>query len=355
MKYYAGLDVSSKETAICVMNQGGEIICETMVSTEPKDIDQYFSSIEVSLELVGIEASNISIWLHNCLTRLGYPITMIESHHAKSALAAQNVKTDKNDARGIAHIMRTGWYKPVHVKSDPSQRLKMLLNNRKCLVEQRVLIENQIRGSLKTFGIKVGEVTTKKYTIRVSELIEGDGELEMAVYPLLSIRNLIIKEISQFDKILCSAAEGDKVCRQLMTIPSVGALTALLFVAIIDEPARFKKSKNIPVHLGLTPRKYASGEVDYNGGITKSGDSLIRGHLYEAAAFILRPSSKPNPLKSWGLKLAKRSSIKKARVAVARKLSIIMHRMWIDETEFDWGDIEKIPQVLTSIKNGSRL
>ena len=240
-------------------------------------------------------------------------------------------------------------------KSDPSQRLKMLLNNRKCLVEQRVVIENQIRGSLKTFGLKIGEVTTRKYDTRTSELISGDGELEMAVQPLLNVRGLIMEEISQLDKILNSAAERDKICRQLMTIPGIGALTALLFVAIIDDPTRFLKSKNVPVHLGLTPRKYASGEVDYNGGITKSGDNLIRGHLYEAAAYILRPSSKPNPLKRWGLKVAKRSCTKSARVAVARKLSIIMHRMWLDETEFDWGEANKIPLTPSSIKTESKL
>jgi len=336
MKYYVGLDVSMKETAICIMDQDGKIMHEKMVTTEPEDISKYLASKKYPFERIGIEASNLAIWLYKTLNASGYRIVCIETHHAKAAMAAQNVKTDKNDARGIAQMMRTGWYKPVHIKSENSQRLKMVINNRKCLVGQRLVIENQIRGTLKTFGLKVGETTRHKYESRIRELIEGDGELEIAIHPLLDVRALIVKQIQMLEKLLATAAKNDQICRNFMSIPGVGPLTALLFKAVIDDPKRFRRSRHVPVHLGLTPRKYASGEVDYNGRITKCGDDLLRNHLYEAAAVVLRQTTKKNELKSWGLSIAKRSSTKNARVAVARKLAVIMHRMWLDCTEFDW-------------------
>jgi transposase len=277
MKYYVGLYVSMKETAVCIMDQDGTIMFEKMVPTEPKDIDTYLADKGFLYERIGIEASNLSIWLHKKLEQSGYAIIMIETHHAKAAMAAQNVKTDRNDARGIAQMMRTGWFKAVHVKSDHSQRLKMILNNRKCLVQQRLVFENQIRGTIKTFGLKTGEVTVRQYEGRIRELIDGDGELEVAIVPLLEVRSLILVQIHGLEKLLNHAAKVDAVCRQLMSIPGIGPLTAILFKAVIDDPTRFKRSKNVPVHLGLTPRKYASGEIDYNGRSQSAEITCLEG------------------------------------------------------------------------------
>ena len=337
MKYFVGLDISLKETAVCITDKDGQIVKEGMVPTEPEDIAKYLQSTGLSYERVGLEASNLSIWLYRELLNAGYPVVCIETRHAKAAMAAQNVKTDRNDARGIAQMMQTGWFKAVHVKSDESQRLKMLLNNRKCLVKQRVLFENQIRGTIKVFGLKTGEVTCRKYEARIRELINGDGELEAGIIPLLEVRALIMKQIQALDKMLLTAAKNDDVCKLLMSVPGVGPLTAVLYKAVIDDPTRFKRSRDVAVHVGVTPRKHASGQVDYNGRITKCGDQLLRSHLFEAAAYILRPSTKKSQLKSWGLRIAKRSSTNNARIAVSRRLSIIMHRMWVDGTEFDWG------------------
>lgn len=336
-KYYVGLDVSLEETAVCITDQSGEIMKEGMVSTDPKSIGSYLQSSGLPLERVGMEASNLSIWLYHELSAAGLPITVIETRHAKAALAAQQVKTDRNDARGIAHIMRTGWYKTVHVKSDASQRLQMLLVNRRFLVEQRVALENQIRGSLKTFGLKTGKTTVRQYDARIKELIGQDGELEAGIMPLLEARTVILKKIDELTKMLMTGAQNDDVCRRLMTVPGVGPMTALTYKSSIDDPSRFRRSRHVPPHLGLTPRKYASGEVEYDGRITKCGDDVLRTHLYEAAAYILRPSSKANRLKSWGLRIAKRGGTKKARIAVSRKLAKVMHRIWIDGTEFDYG------------------
>lgn len=336
MKYYVGLDVSINETAVCVVNEDGKIVHETMVATEPKDIFQYLSSKNIAYDRIGIESSNLSIWLYKELQNYNYPVICIETRHAKAAMAAQNVKTDKNDARGIAQMMRTGWYKPVHIKSEKNQRIKMVINSRRCLVDQRIVIENHIRGILKTFGLKTGQTTKPKYEDRIKELITDDGELEMAISPLLEVRTSILRQIQILDKLLFTAVKADHRCQNLMTIPGVGPLTALLYIATIDDPNRFQRSRHVPVHLGLTPRKYASGEIDYNGRITKCGDSLLRSHLYEAASVILRRSTKKNGLKSWGSNIAKRSSTKNARVAVSRKLAIVMHQMWLTGKEFDW-------------------
>ena len=337
MQYFAGLDISQKETAICIVNHEGDILNETMVPTEPEEISKYLSNSNFKFKSIGLEAGNLTSWLCTELIKLGFNAICIEARHAKAALAAQQVKTDKNDARGIAHIMRTGWYKQVHIKCDESQRIRMLINNRKCLVGQRVLIENQIRGTLKVFGKKTGAVSTGQYEQRIIDLIGEDGELDTAISPLLHLRQVILQELVQFDKLLHTAAKNDDVCKRLMTIPGIGPITSLLFKATIDNPQRFKKSRNVGVHLGLTPKKYASGEVDFNGRITKSGDSLLRSHLYEAAQCLLTRVTKWSSLKAWGLKIAKRSSMKKAIIAVSRKLTVIMHRMWLNGSEFQWG------------------
>ncbi len=338
MNYYVGLDVSDKQTAVCIVDYDGEIIQEGMVDTQPKSIDNYLRKTGLTYEKLGIEATNLAIWLYWELGKVGYNTICVCTRQTAAFMSAQNMKTDRNDARGIAQMMRCGMYTKVHVKSDDSQRFKMLVNNRRFLVEQRVDIENQIRGSLKTFGMKTGTVTETQYDERIRELIAGDGELEVAVLPLLEQRGSGMELIKEFDKLFRTAAKNDPVCQLLMTAPGVGPMTAILYKAVIDDPTRFKHSKDVPCQLGLTPRKYASGEMDYNGRITKAGDHMMRTHLYTAAAIIMKNSSRPCELKSWGHRLHKRSSYKNATTAVARKLSIIMHRMWMDGTEFYWGN-----------------
>lgn len=290
---------------------------------------------KIQYERVGIEAGCLTPWLYHELTALGLPAICIETRHAKAAMSAQNIKTDKNDARGLAHIMRTGWYKIVHVKSDESQKIRVLLNNRKCLQSKALDIESQIRGTLKVFGHKVGAVTVKNFEHRIRELIEDNAELMLYVEPLLTIRCQLRTQFQNLDKLVIQVAKDDPVCEQFMSIPGVGVLTALTFKTAIDAPKRFLKSKNVGVHLGLTPRKYASGEIDFSGRITKCGDKNARHHLYIAAQHLINKVKKSCPLKTWGISLAKRSSPQKAYVAVARKLAVIMHRMWIDGTYYE--------------------
>lgn len=340
-QHYVGCDVSDKETAICIVNNNGDIVREAMVPSEPDDIIAYLHSTGLTFERIGLEASGLAIWLCRMLIQADLPAICIESYKASVFLAAQKMKTDRNDARGIGQMMRCGLYSEVHIKSDASQRFKMLLNNRRFLVEQRVDIENQIRGTLKVFGLKVGPATDKQYEPRVLKLIDGDGELEAAVLPLLEHRAFGVERILALETMLATAAKNDEVCRLLMTAPGIGPLTALLYKAVIDDPTRFRHSRDVPAQLGLVPRKYASGETDYNGGITKAGDVMLRHHLYRAAATLTQNSARPCKLKDWGRDLRKRSSYKSATVAVARKLSIILHRMWMDGTEFDWASRQR--------------
>jgi transposase len=267
MKYYAGLDVSLEETSVCIVNQDGDIVREGKAPTDPEPLAAFLEATGLVFDRVGFEAGPGSAWLYKGLAAAGLPVFCIETRHAHAALKAQNVKTDRNDARGIAHMMRTGWFKATHVKTSESQKQRVLLNNRRSLVEKRLDIENQIRGTLKVFGLKVGRVTAARYEPRIRELIADDEELQAYLEPLLEVRRHMAAQCRRLEKMILDMVKQDAVCRRFMTIPGVGPLTALLFKTSIDDPHRFRKSANVGVHLGLTPRKYASGQVDYDGRI----------------------------------------------------------------------------------------
>jgi transposase len=164
--------------------------------------------------------------------------------------------------------MRTGWYKEVHVKSKDSQKLRVLLNNRRCLLDKRLDIDSQIRGTIKVFGLKMGRVTPATYETRTRELISGDAELQDFILPMLEVRRQLIEQCKKLEKLILDHVKHDSVCRRFMTIPGVGPLTALAFKTWVDHPERFQRSRAVGAALGLTPRKYASGEVDYDGHIT---------------------------------------------------------------------------------------
>lgn len=336
MKHYCGLDVSLNSTAVCVVNADGDIIHEGEVPTEPAAIRQWLNDRSLDPERLGLEAGSLTPWLCTALLKHGWNAICIETRHAKAALSAQQIKTDRNDARGLAHIMRTGWYKEVHVKSKDSQKLRVLLNNRRCLLDKRLDIDSQIRGTIKVFGLKMGRVTPATYEARTRELIGGDAELQDFILPMLEVRRQLIEQCIRLEKLILDHVKHDSVCRRFMTIPGVGPLTALAFKTWVDHPERFQRSRAVGAALGLTPRKYASGEVDYDGHITKCGDAFVRAHLFEAAKVLLSRSSRPSAIKSWGLKVARRSSKKNACVAVARRLAVLMHTMWKNGTDFQF-------------------
>lgn len=338
MGYYAGIDVSLEQSSVCVVDDQGKIVREVKVFSEPEALGHLFVSLGLPLQVIGLEAGPLSQWLHEGLSALGYQVVLMETRQVKAALSAMTVKTDRKDARGIAQMLRMGWYRSVHRKSLASQEIRVLLSARRLLVDKIVDIEMTVRGLLRGFGLKVGPTTKPKFAARVRELIAGQETLEAVLEPLLRCRDVLRKEMADLHRKVLDIVRADALCRRLMSAPGVGAVTALTFVGGVDDPMRFTSSRAVGAHFGLTPRRYQSGETDVIGSITKAGDQSVRSALYEAALSLLTRVQRPSALKSWGLRVAKRRGMKRALVAVARKLAIILHRMWADGTEFRWSN-----------------
>jgi len=332
MEYYVGLDVSLKQTAVCIVDQKGAVKHEA--------IAEFVWPHAESVVRIGLESGPTSTWLWTELNKMGLPVICIDARHAKAALKMQINKSDRNDAVGIARIMQTGWYREVRVKALDSHAIKALLVSRALLVKIKRDIENQIRGLLKNLGLVIGRAKMNTFKTRAQELIEGKPALTAVVEPLLVAREAIAQQIADLDRKVMGLARNDAQVRRFMTTPGIGPITALCYLATIDDPTRFNKSRNVGAYIGLTARRYASGETDWTGRISKCGDAMLRSYLFEAANVLLTRVAKWPALKAWGMRLAKRSGIRKAKVAVARKLAVILHRMWIDGTEFNWSSKE---------------
>lgn len=337
MKYFAGMDVSLEETAICVVDETGRMIKEARAASEPDALHALLASFNLSFERVGLEACSLTAWLHGELTSAGWPAICIKSRHAKAAMGAMPNKTDRNDARAIAQIMRTGWFKAVHVKTPTCRSWRSLLVARRTVLNEMRTIENVVRAILRETGLKLGTPARKDFIVRVGELIAGEKGLAMMIEPLLEILATMLREFTRLTKQVLVIVRDEPVCRRLMSVPGVGPLTALAFRATIDQPEQFKKSRDVGAHLGLTPRRYQSGETDIQGRVSRCGDELARTALYEAAHSLLIRSKKWSALRAWGMQIAKRRGMARARVAVARKLATILHRMWIDNADFRFG------------------
>ena len=340
MDHYVGLDVSLKETAVCVVDQTGKIKREGMVASDPDAIAGFVAKHAPRVARIGLETGATSTWLWTELKKKGLPIICIDARHGKAALKLQINKNDRNDAVGIARIMQCGWYKEVQVKDLDSHAIKALLVSRALLVRMKRDLENQIRGLLKNLGLVIGRAKMNTFTGRATELIADKPALTASVEPLLKAREAIEKQIADLDRKIMQLARNEPQARRFMTVPGVGPITALCYLATIDDPTRFKKSRDVGAYVGLTTRRYASGETDWTGRISKCGDALLRSYLYEAANVLLTRVAKWSALKAWGMRIAKRSSLSKAKVAVARKLAVILHRMWIDGSEFNWSSKE---------------
>jgi transposase len=337
VRYFAGLDVSLEETAICIIDETGAIVREARVVSEPDALVAFFDALGMTLERVGLEACSLTAWLHQGLSEEGIPAVCIETRQAKAAMGAMPNKTDRNDARGIAQIMRTGWYRAVHVKSPSCRSWRALLTARRMVLNKRRDVENGVRALLREAGLKVGTPSRKDFSARVRELAAGDAVLTGLVESLLSVISIMTDEVARLTKRVLDEVRVEPTCRHLMTVPGVGPLTALAFRATVDRPDRFRRSRDVGAHLGLTPRRYQSGETDVQGRISRCGDELARTALYEAAHSLLIRSTKWSSLRAWGMQVAKRRGMARARVAVARKLAVILHRMWVDKSEFRWG------------------
>jgi transposase len=335
MKYFAGFDVSLEETAIGVVDETGRLIREGKVATEPEALAGYLRDSGLEIERVGLEAGPLSTWLHGELTAGGWSIVCIETRRLRAVTRAMPVKSDRKDAEAIAQTMRTGWYRAVHVKSAASQRIRVLLRHRKILQAKRLDIDNEIRGTLKAFGLKLGHVGRAGFAARVRELVAGEPEIETIMPPMLEARAALIAAFDTLHRQVLAIVRQDKVCRQLMTAPGIGAVTALGYKTAVDDPHRFRHSADVGPHFGLTPRRYQSGETDYSGRISKCGDAMVRALLFEAAMAILYRVKAASRLKTWGRALSRRIGAKKAATALARQLAVVLHRMWVDGTPFN--------------------
>ena len=300
MTHYAGLDVSLEETAICVVDGGGRIVRETRAASEPDALMAALRRIDLPLERIGLEACSLTAWLHDELSAAGWPVICIETRQANAAMKTMPNKTDRNDARALAQIMRTGWFRQVHVKSRPCRLWRPLLAARRTVLNEMRSIANVVRAVLREAGIRLGTPSRAAFAGRVRECVGDDLALPPLVEPLLAILATMLDQLAHLTRQVFDIVRGEKVCRRLMSVPGVGPITALAFRATIDRPERFRRSRDVGAHLGLTPARYQSGETDIQGKVSRCGDELARTALYEAAHSLLVRSRKWSSLRAWG-------------------------------------------------------
>jgi transposase len=320
MDYFAGLDVSVKDTSVCIVDDTGKITREVRVASEPNALLAVLRERSYRFKRIGLEAGPLSQWLFSALAEAGLSVICVETRHMRAVLKAQINKTDR----------------PVHVKTLRSQKLRMLLTHRKLLQSKAIAIENDLRGTLRNFGFKVGMVATARFEARIKELVEDVPDLAALVEPLLVVRRVLREQFGILHRRLLTIVRDDEVCRRLMTAPGVGSVVALTYRATVDVPARFRKSKSVGAVFGLTCARDQSGERDCPGAISRCGDEMMRAMLYEAAQSMLVRSTRWSWLKAWAMQIAKRRGMKRAIVALARRLAVILHRIWVDGTEFRW-------------------
>lgn len=334
MEHYAGIDVSLEQSSVCVVDATGRIVREAKVASEPEDLIAWLRGLGLDLARVGLEAGPMSQWLYAAMRADGLAVELLETRHVRNAFKAMPVKTDRKDARGIAQLMRLGWFRPVHCKSLPAQEIRVLLTARKLLQSKHHDVEMSLRGVLRGFGLKVGPTSRRSFAGRVRELAGGHPTLTMVTEALLAARDTLGVQLRALEGRLRSLAREHDGARLVMTAPGVGVIVALTFVSAVDDPARFRSSKAVGAHFGLTPKRYQSGETDVTGRISKCGDAGVRTVLYEAAHIILTKPVMGSALKRWAARLAARAGMRKAKVALARKLAVVLHRMLADGRPF---------------------
>jgi transposase len=337
MKQYVGLDVSQKETSVCVLDERGLVVYEGKAKSEPGALTALLRKRAPKAERIGFETGAMASWLWHELRRVDLPVVCVDARHAHAVLSVRMNKSDENDARGLAELVRVGWYREVKVKSEESQQIRAMLVARSRLVSIRRDNENQVRSMIKEYGLLFPRAIGLQFRKQVIELLGESHQLRGVIAPLLSIHEQICREQAAFDEEVRRLAKSDETVRRLMTVPGVGMVTALTFRHTIDDPSRFRSASTVGAYLGLTPRRNQSGETDTNGKISRWGDRLLRTYLFEAATVLLHRTKKWSTLKAWGMKLAKRVGMKKAKVALARKIAVILHCIWVDGTSFEWG------------------
>ncbi len=336
MKTFVALDVSLEKTAICIMLADGSIAAEVTAASDPDAIAAELGRQEAigPDTLIGLEAGPLSEWIARGLADFGAPVVLMETRQIRAALSAMVVKTDRNDARGIAQLLRMGWFRPVHLKSMDAREHRALLAARETLARRLKDVENSVRSLLRGFGLKLGAVGRRLWGERVRDMVGGHATLTAIFEPLVTARAALLEQLGCLDKRLLAIVREDPACRLLMSAPGVGAIVALTFRAAVDDPSRFASSKAIGPCFGLTLRRYQSGETDRSLGISRAGDASVRRALFTAAHVIMNQVKRSFALKTWASALAARAGARRAKVALARRLGVILHRMWADSTKF---------------------
>jgi len=342
MKQYVGLGVSQRETSVCVVSETGQVIFEGKAKSDPGALTALLRKHAPRAERIGFETGAMASWLWHELRRVDLPVVCIDARHAHAALSVRMNKSDQNDARGLAELVRVGWYREVKVKSEENQRIRSMLVARSRLVGIRRDIENQVRSMIKEYGLLFRRAIGLQFRKQVTDLLGEGHKLGAVIQPLLLVHEQVCEQQNKFDDEVRRLAKSDEITRRLMTVPGVGVVTALTFRHTIDDPSRFHSASSVGAYLGLTPRRNQSGETDTNGRISRWGDGLMRTYLFEAATVLLYRTKKWSSLKAWGMKLAKRIGMKKAKVAVARKIAVILHCIWVDGTSFEWGKAKEV-------------
>ena len=337
MKHYVGLDVSQRETSVCVVDEIGKVVFEGKAKSDPGALTALLRKRAPFAERIGFETGAMASWLWHELKRVGLPVVCVDARHAHAVLSTRMNKSDKNDARGLADLVRIGWFREVAVKSEESQKIRAILVARSRLVSIRRDIENQVRSMLKEYGLVFSRAIGAPFRQQVVELLQGEHPLTAVVEALLSIHEKVSQEQVKLDDEVRHRARADETVRRLMSVPGVGVVTALTYRHTIDDPSRFTSASKVGAYLGLTPRRRQSGETDVTGKISRWGDRLLRTYLFEAASVLIHRTKKWSTLKAWGVRLIKRIGMKKAKVAIARKIAIILHCVWVGGTVFEWG------------------
>ena len=329
-------DVSLECSSVCVVDTSGKIVREVKVASEPTALIGWFCSLGFELARIGLEAGPLSQWLYAAMKQAGLAVELLETRHVSDAFKAMPVKSDRNDARKIAQLMRLGWFRPVHCKSMSAQEIRAMLTARKLVQSKLQDVENSLRGILRGFGLKVGKTTKRSFASRISELVVDQPALETIAAAMLAVHMALLREFNGLEKRVRTMSRRHERARLLMSTPAVGPIVSLTFACAVDDPSRFTSSKQAGPHFGLTPKKYQSGETDYTGRISKHGDASVREALYEAAHIMLtKPIKGCAQLKGWAMRIARRAGINKAKVALARKLAVIMLRMLKDNVPFN--------------------
>ena len=344
MAHYAGLDVSDKETAIHVVDGSGKTVWRGKRPSEPDALVTALRRHAPELERVGLETGPLAPWLYHSLKELGLPVVCLDARHARTATALQRNKTDAHDAETLAQLVRTGWYREARVKGWAAHLIRRLVGARAQMVGISIDLSNQIRSTLKTFGLRASGGAGRAFEAKIHTALEGRPEVAGVIEPLLAAWRAVRDQIAVLDKRLIKTAEADATCRLLMTCPGVGVVVAASYAAAVEAPAHFPRSRSVGAYLGLTPRRHQSGEIDRNAGVSKRGDKLLRAYLFEAAAALLVRVQRGSALKAWGTGLVERLGFKRAAVAVARKIGVGLHAMWKTDKPFQaWPSADTAP------------